>query len=415
MEIKKFLGLNNVTSPERFKAGELALASDVEIDNTGRLMSRRGRAIVNATPCHSAFSYDGGSFLSQGASIYGVEADLTLTLAKVLTSSAYVAYDFTLGVAYYSNGIDVGRFVGRTPKRWGVVTPVNQPTAVAAGGNMRAGRYMYAMTYVRNDGHESGTGLAGQIDLTVTGGIRLSGLEVSSDPDVTDKAIYVATRDGELLYRAAVVPNAQTTVVVSDEPAAGIPLTTQFASPPPPGMLVRIFNGIAYVVSGNMVYYSDPYNFELFRPDTNFLQFPGTVSLFDWVNTGIYVATTDSDGDGVENTGLTWFLSGSRPDQFDPKQVFAYGATPGTSVKVESGWFGSQVERIGDPALIWTSRHGVCVGNDGGSAHNLTESRYSFPSAQYGAALVRQNRGFVQYLVTMQGVGSANNAYVETI
>lgn len=415
MEIKKFLGLNNVTSPERFKPGELALATDMEIDNTGRLMSRRGKAVINATPSHSVFSYDGGAFLSQGVNIYGVEADLTLTLAKVLTSSAYVAYDFTLGVAYFSNGTDVGRFVGRTYKTWGVTPPVSQPVCVATNGNLRAGRYMYAMTYLRSDGHESGTGLAAQTDLTATGGLRLNGLEVSSNVDVTSKAIYVSTRDGEIMYLATVIPNAQTAVVISDEPSAGIPLTTQFAGPPPPGTIVRIFNGIAYVVSGNMVYYSDPYNFELFRPDNNFLQFPGTVSLFDWVNTGIYAATSDSEGDGDEGMGLTWFLAGGRPDQFNPKQVFNYGATPGTSCKVESGWFGPQVERIGEPALIWASRHGVCVGNDGGSAHNLTESRYSFPSAQYGAALVRQNRGFVQYLVTMQGVGSANNAYVETI
>lgn len=415
MEIKRFLGLNNTTSPERFKPGELALASDVEIDNTGKILSRRGKAVVNATACHSVFSYDGGAFVSQGATIYAVEADLSLTLAKTLTSAAYIAYESHANVVYYSNGVDSGRFVGRTAKLWGITPPVNQPAATSTSGNLPPGRYQFAMTYLRSDGQESGTGLAGTLDLTATGGIRLTGLEVSTDPDVMYKQIYVSTANGELLYWAATVPNAVPAGTITDEPLAGIPLTTQFAGPPPPGTTVRVFNGIAYVVSGNMVYYSDPYNFELFRQDTNFLQFPGNISLFDWVTTGMYIATEDTGGDGIEGSGLTWFLEGGRPDQFKPKQVFNYGATPGTSCKVESGWFGPQVERIGDPALIWASRHGVCVGNDGGSAHNLTESRYSFPAAQSGSAIVRSARGFVQYIVSMQGVGSENNAYVETI
>lgn len=415
MEIKKWLGLNNTTSPERMKPGELAVALDMDIDNTNRLMSRQGRTLIDAQACHSLYSYEGGSFLSRGTSIFAIEQPYSLTLAAVLTSSDPISYDSVAGVAYFSNGFDTGRFVGRTYHPWGVNVPVYQPVPSLTTGNLRAGRYQYALTFLRSDGHESGTGLAGYIDLSATGGIRLTNIEVSTNPEVSDKILYLTSRDGEVLYRVMTVPNSQTTAYITDEPLGGIPLTTQFAGPPPAGTQVVIYNGVAYVVRGDTVFYSDPYAFGLFRPDVNFLQFPGTISLFDWVNDGIYVATSDSEGDGSEGAGTTWFMAGDRPDKFQPKQVFNYGSTPGTSVRVDSGFFGKQVERIGEPALIWTSRHGVCVGNDGGVVHNLTESAYSFPSAQAGAALLRQYRGFVQYMTVQQGTGAANNAYVETL
>lgn len=416
MELKKFIGLCNTTSPERFKAGALAVALDMDIDNTGRLMSRRGKTLINPTACHSLYTYSGGTLLSQGSVVFAVNADLSLTSTKTLTSAGDVAYDSLNGVAYGTNGVDTVRFVGRTPKAWGVVVPATQPTASPAYGNLRAGRYQYALTFLRSDGHESGTGIAGFIDLPATGGVRLGNIAVSSDPDVTFKAIYLSARDGEVLYRAAIIPNALATTVVSDEPNAGIPLSTQFGGPAPAGTLVHIFNGIAYVVSGNVVYYSDPYNFELFRPATNFMVFPGNVGIFAGVNDGIYVATADSNSDGTEGgSGSTWFLSGTRPDQMKSKFVFDYGATPGTAVFVNDEYFGEQVERIGEPVLVWTSRHGVCVGGDGGNAHNLTEMAYSLPSAQDGAALIRKYRGFVQYMVAQRGTGAAINAYVETI
>ena len=377
-------------------------------------MSRTGRTVINATPGHSLYSYDGGAFVSQGANIYAIEANMALTLAKALTSSENVSYDATAGTAYYSNGVDTGRFVGRTPKQWGVVPPANQPASSATTGNLPAGRYTYALTFLRMDGHESGTGLAGAIDLSVTGGIRFDGIEVSTNPEISAKIVYLSSRNGETLYRAAVILNSQTSAVVADEPR-GIPLITQFASAAPPGTLVRIFNGVAYVISGNTVYYSEPYNLELFFLERNFMQFPGTISMFDWANDGVYVATTDTEGDGTEGNGTTWFLHGNRPDKFNPTQVFNYGSTPGTSVKLESGFFGALAEKIGSPSLIWTSRHGVCVGGDGGIVHNLTEGTFSLPSAIRGAALVREYRGFVQYITSMQGAGADNNAYTETI
>jgi hypothetical protein len=259
------------------------------------------------------------------------------------------------------------------------------------------------------------------VELTVRGGLVFSAIEVSTNPEVTAKMLYLSTPNGEVMYRAAVIPNADTSYTYrSDGLDLTVPLTTQFAGPPPAGDIVRVFNGIGYVVVGDVVYYSDPYNVELYRLGTQFLRFGGTVGMFDSVNTGLYVGTVASSNEDAEGGGLVWFLKGDRPDQFELWQMFDYGVIPGTAVKTDTSYLEPEEEQAADdgvpakPALLWASAHGICVGFDGGEVKNLTEEKYSFPVAQRGAGLVKQQRGYVQYLAVLQGDGSANNAYEES-
>lgn len=418
MEIKRFKGLRNTTSPERFTPGDLATALDVEIDNTGRVISRQGFTQVSAVAAHSLYANHGVTLLVEGVGLKAVEADFSRTSLRTLSSSAYVSFESVGDTIYYSNGVDTGRLVGRSPLQWGVAVPIGQPAAAATGGDLPPGRYMYAMTFLRSDGHESGTGSAGAIDLPLGGGIHFTGMEVSTNPEVSDKILYLSSPSGEVMYRARIVPNASTTMLYT----AGaldltIPLHTQFAGPPPAGKLVRYYNGHMCVVAGDVVYYSDPYNLELFHQEGNFLRFPGQVALFESVNDGIYVATTDLAGDDPETTGATWFLGGSRMDALKSLQVFDYGATPGTAARTLATYFDTVTGDRGDaveakaPAVVWASRHGVCAGFDGGQVRNLTEASYSFPIAQHGAGVVRQARGFVQYLSVLRGSGALNNNF----
>ena len=197
-----------------------------------------------------------------------------------------------------------------------------------------------------------------------------------------------------------------------------IPLITQFAGPPPAGTLVRGYNGMLYVVSGDTVYFSDPYGLELFRLDTNFLRFPGRIVMFESVNDGVYVGTADIGGEDAESVGATWFLSGDRPDRMKSTQLFDYGVVETTAVKTDAAYFetpapGQPQEEPARPAIIWLSRHGIILGKDGGSVQNLTEDKYSLPIASRGAVILRQSRGFAQFIVSLQAPGDAYNAYLE--
>lgn len=418
IEIKKFRGIRNTTSPERFRPGELAVALDVEVDDTGRVLSRQGTTLLSATAAHSLYANHVVAVLVEANTLKAIESDFSRTTIRVLTSSAPVSYDTLGDTIYYSNGVDTGRLVGRTPKQWGVTPPVGQPVATRVAGALPTGRYMYALTFLRSDGHESGTDLAGAIDLPAASGIAFTGMEVSTNPDVSDKILYLSSPNGEVMYRAMTVPNGQTSVTYSSGALdLKLPLTTQFAGPPPPGTMVRVFNGQACTVVGDAVYYSDPYNLELFRQDTSFLRFPGQVALFECVNDGLWVATTDLAGDDPETSGSTWYLAGSKMSELKSGQVFDYGAIPGTGVKTLAAYFNTTAGDAGDaiesgtPAVVWAGRHGACVGFDGGRVRNLTETIYSFPAAQRGAGLVRQVRGFVQYLSVLRGSGAANNSF----
>lgn len=418
MEIKKWKGLRNTTSPERFALGDLATALDVEIDNTGRVISRQGFTQVSAVAAHSLYANHGVTLLVEGTVLKAVEANFSRTTIRTLSTSGFVSFETVGDTIYYSNGVDTGIIKGRTPLQWGVTPPIGQPAANPIAGDLPPGRYMYAMTFLRADGHESGTGSAGAIDLPLGGGIQFTGMEVSTNAEVSDKILYLSSPSGEVMYRARIVPNATTTLIyASGALDLTIPLHTQFAGPPPAGKTVRYYNGHMCVVVGDVVYYSDPYNLELFRQESGFLRFPGQVAVFESVNDGIYVATTDLAGDDPETSGATWYLGGARMDALKSIQVFDYGATPGTGTKTLATYFDTVTGDVGGavdakaPAVVWASRHGVCVGFDGGQVRNLTEAFYSFPIAQHGAGVVRQARGFVQYLSVLRGSGALNNNF----
>lgn len=412
-EIKQFLGLRNTTNPERYRTGELEVAMDVELDDTGQLLSRQGQTVVNATPSHSLYSNHNVALLMQENAMKAIESNFSLTTLQTLGNSDPVSYDTLADTIYWSNGMQVGRLLGRTPARWGTTPPMGQPTAIASPGSLPVGRYLYAMTFVRDDGQESGTGVAGTVDLASTGGITFGNMEVSTSPGIRGKVLYLSGTNGEALNALIEVPNNQVSYAFSGPIGArGHALRTQFAGPPPAGTIVRVFNGTTYVVAGDTVFFSKGYSPELFDIRTDFLRFPGQVAMFECVKAGIYVGTADVEGDDPETTAATWYLAGSSPEDFTSNIVNDYGVIPGTATKcaasliAEPGASGST--KTGE-AVVWTSRHGACIGYEGGSVVNITEPRYSFPSAQRGAGVVRQHRGFVQYLGVLNGPGSANN------
>lgn len=407
MEIKKWFGLRNTTSPERFKPGEMAVATDVEIDDTGKLMSREGMTVVSVTPAHSLYANDFITLVVEGTALRAVEPDFSRTTIRNLTTSAPISYETFAGTVYYSNGVDSGRLVGRTHSQWGVTPPVGQPYATQIPGKLPPGRYMYAMTFLRDDGHESGTGAAGSIEVPAFGGVQFSAMEVSTNPLVSAKLLYLSEANGEVMYEVAKVPNGTTTHAVTSN-FGGPALTTQFAGPPPAGSMVRYFNGNMFVVVGSTAFYSDPYNLELFRPSDSYMQFPGQVALFESVNDGLYVATADMRGEDGKTAGRTWYLAGARPDQMKNRTIFDYGAVPGSGARTMASYFNTTAGDAGGaidpgaPAVVWSSRNGICVGFDGGLARNLTEERFELPFSKQAAAVVRMARGFAQYIAVLR-------------
>lgn len=403
MEIKVFRGLRNVTSDERFVEGDLALADNLDLDNTGALRSRVKTSLLQAGAYHSLWA-DGDVCLVVNSSndLLRVNPDWSLTTLTRLSSGRRVSYARLANQVYLSNGVDSLRIVNGEPLLWGTPRPSAQPAAEAAAGTLPPGSYQYAMTYRRADGQESGTGPAKSIELASSGGIRFTGLESSTDPEVRDKLIYLSGPNGTELFRVLVVPAGETTAVFRGPiEEATIRLETQFASPAPAGDIVEIWNGSTFVANGNLVHYSDPYALERFRLGTQFLQFPGVVTMFAAVNDGIYVSTLEK----------TWFLTGNDPSALKSRELFDYGALPGTATKTVYEDIKAEEGGYSGKAVFWASPQGACLGLDGGMASNLTEKHFAYTSGQRGSGIVRRARGYTQYLAALEGTGVAGNSY----
>lgn len=403
IEFQAFAGLRNNTAAERLDLKDLQVAENVDIDDTGRIVRRLGKTSRLAGATHSIWSPDKSICLAvQGTTLKRVRATGTAsyslsTLRAGLTSGARMSYWAVNGAVYYSNGFETGIVQDGASRSWGLENPIGQPGATRIGGYLPAGRYQFALTYRRNDGQESGTGIAGTIDLASKGGIRFTGIPVSSDATVSHKVVYLTATNDELLYRAMVIANADTSAEYRNEGYdLRIPLKTQFGETAPAGQFVAWYRGHMLVASGSVLWRSMPFRHELFMLDKAFNVFAADINLLAPVNDGVYI--------GADKT---YFLSGKSPDAWGLNRVAEYGAIPGTASYpvAEAGYAGEGI------VALWASERGHCAGGDGGAFRNLTESRFSYPTAQRGAGIMRQLKGLNQYLAVLEGTGAANNAF----
>ncbi len=405
MEIKKFKGLKNTTSPERLEPGYLAVAQNVDIDDTSRILTRKGVTSLLAGGYHSLW-VDGDTALVVNATndLCRLNGNFTTTALTRMSSAARVSYNRQGGTVYVSNGTDILRLQNGAPLKWGTLPPLTPGRAAPGAGSLPAGRYLYRLTYVRASGAESGASDLGVVELASPGGISFSELPSSDDPEVAAKYIYLSTPNGTELFRAAAVPAATASYAyLGGSQDLTARLETENDVPPLAGHIVEWHAGLMYVVRGGTAYYSHPYRYESFDLVRRYFSFPGRITLFAAVNDGVFLATAER----------TWFLAGRDPAQMQVADVFNYGAIEGTAAKTEVGKVKALSEaQEGEPsgmAVMWTTSHGVCVGTDGGRAINMTEREFSFPSAQRGAGLVRQVRGYTQYLSILEGTGVAAN------
>lgn len=404
MEISRFAGLVNVVPPERLTANQLAVARDVDVDDSGALRTRLGQTQVDASSSHSMWASRDICLVAQGVDLKRMTASGALTQVARLAHDGPISYVEANHVVYFTNGVDTGRIVGGVAKRWGIVPPVGQPAAAATVGHLPAGRYAYAMTFLRSDGLQSGSRTPASIDLASPGGIQFTGMEESDDPDVVGRAIYLSLPNGEEVYLAAVAPPTGSTFsYMGGGHDLSYALEPGLVEPAPAGSICEVHAGVMYVADGPVLWYSEQYAFERFRRANRFIQMPGDISLVASVNDGLYVATEDA----------AWYLRGKDPLALEATQVLSYGAVPGTSVKFDSAYLRDDSEGSSDTqsACLWFSPRGVILGLAGGRVKNLTEDNFSFPTGQRGAGLFRVQRGYPAYVATLHGDGAAPNAY----
>lgn len=166
-----------------------------------------------------------------------------------------------------------------------------------------------------------------------------------------------------------------------------------------PGNHLSFYNGQLYSSFGNVTHFSLPYDIETMDSRQCRILWPEPVKMQIEVDNGIWFSAGNR----------TYFLRGDGMDESSLEQKASYPAIPGTAVKAKAEHFGFQ--KIFGNVVLWASTQGVCLGTSDGHLINLSESRYSCPSGQSGAGLLRQQNGCVHYLAVTQDGGEQFNIY----
>lgn len=388
IEIKGAKGIRNDLSPERLDQQDLLSAVNVELDETGKISRRLGVTQLLPGDAHSLFASGDDCYLVLNGVLVRLNADGT-QMPIIAVSGRRVAYCRSGAGVMWSDGLQSGIIKGASNRRWGIAPPPAFSAASAGSGALRDGHYLYTMTYVRNDGVESGAPICGRVD--AQGGISF-GLPVSDDPAVTQKRIYLSAWNGEMPYLAATVANATTSITIGGEPPAGVPLRTQFMGAAPAGQVVGYYNGRAYVAQGRFLHYSQPYEYELFDLASGYLAFPSNIRTFAAVTDGVFVGLDDG----------TVFLAGSDPTLFERRAVADYGTVLGTEQEVPEHYVLDDNTRAQGAQVMWMSKQGVILGGSGGYYKNLTGGRYLLPpDVKTGASLFKLRGGSPQLVVSL--------------
>lgn len=386
IELRGGNGVRNDVSPERFSLQDLAVGENIDIDETGKISRRAGRTLIESGDFHSLWSKHGFTLVVKDGVLNRYRTALE-PIASGITRR--VAYEYANDRVYWTDGTQHGivSSSGNTP--WGIEPPAPVLVSTSSLGAMPPGRYLCSMVYVRSTGQESGAPLSMVAELSSHGSLVFSSLSVSADPLVTLKRLYVTKPNGEVLYLAAQVANSVTTLTISDDEfLTEVPLRTQFMKPCPGGTRVAEYRGRLYVVSGSFVWYSLPYEYELFDL-RHFLSFGSEVRTFAPVSDGIFV--------GLEKE--TFFLSGIEPEKFAVIPKAAYGGVAGSETYVRADLLGE--EGVGDEVALWMGTTGFCLGFKGGELKNLTSARFGMPDAREGACLFKIRSGTPQALASL--------------
>lgn len=399
-----FTGLRNNTTTSRFGLTDLEVARNVDLDDTGRASRRDGRSKVVTGSCHSLGpSGFTRCFYVSGMTLYELLNNYSTVAMATVTPNLPITY-FVSGTRYYwTNGIDKGCIEGSTNRSWGLIVPPMITGTVGAGTLMlgkedkTTARYQFTMTYLRNDGQESGAGPANYLDVPNSGGIEFSNIPVSSDPTVTRKAIYISEANSEKLFLAIRLLNATTSVIYRDRGRMTLPLATQFLGPPPSGTVISQQGGSMLMAVDNRLHYSEPYAFELFDK-RKYHVFPSKINIVCSFDEGTHIGT---------QTEHVWLHAGT-PDQFNWDSRAPYGAIPGTLDFIDNSFITFENSKYGGadvtgPIGIWATTNGIVAGTPDGHLRNMTGNKFLYPEQPRGAGLVRFTKGIGQYLVTLQG------------
>lgn len=383
-----FNGLRNDVTAERFDAGDLAVANNIDIDKSGRIARRDGYTSIRAGSTHSLWSNPQGTrcMFMQGNTLYQLNPDYTAVQLATLSNSSRVSCEQVNDLVYFSNGVDTGVVEqGGAVRSWGVAPPV-LPSVDIGTGSMPAGTYMVTMTYLCADGQESGAPEAALMQVPAGASLLFMNMPVPRDPRIVAKSIYITEPNGEDLYQALVVGASVVNAVYSnDTTELNLPCDSMFLQAAPAGQLVAYYRSRMWVAQDDLLCPSEPFAYERFDP-RNYIQLDGRITMLGALTDKELYDTGKNSGFFVGTDRSCGALVGSSPEDFQYVPKMSSGAVFGAMAKIDGSVFeDGATGTLELPA--WLTTAGICVGMPGMVVRNLTRTKYTFPVGTHGAGL----------------------------
>lgn len=400
VELTEFKGLNNVLSPERTPADYLKEATDVDIDKTGGIRKRKGYSLQVAGSFHSLWADGGDCFAVKDGDLVRIRSDYSTSTLVSNVGDGKICFEKYDGAVYYTSAGYKGIIEGDDVVPFGIDSPNPRPTLSSGAGVLTKGTYQVALTYVTGDGRESGAGLGQVVEVPANTGIDISNIPSSPDSRVVTTRIYCSTPNGEVLYLVEEIPHGTTSWSIADVHAATTPLKSFNVYPAPTGHIIRESHGYMFIAQDNILWYSEPFAPEWWKPHANFMVFEDRIRAVMPTEGGMWVAAD-----------ALYYLSGRTPSEMKKKEVEPVTAVEGSDVKIVGAYIFIENTPIGYKWLVTTDK-GIFVCFNDGIALNMTEKNVAFPEADEGTAMFVQEDGINRYMSLLKEKRDSENTAV---
>lgn len=356
--------------------GSLLRAINVNFDNDGWPLRRAGTSQVLAgTTGLSAFTTKDYFLFQDGGTLYKVNTTNWSTTALVsgLNAAAKIKYLNYANQIWFTNGLVTGRVDSSgNYKNWGCATAT--ATAVSTAGDLPAGRYMVAATFVDSSGIEHSADKAAVITLNGTQDITAN--VTSVDANATHVKFYITEPNGEDLFFTKQVAVGALPTTITDANYSEEFLRTQHLSPPIAGDGLFAYNGMIIIYAENYLFPSLGANHHLYEISETIEARPRNILAGAGLNTGFWT---------VCDKGAYW-TTGNVPEDWTTKEKdsrkYAKGSLVLPGYLIPGGDLGS------DLVALFVSEDGLIVGLPSGELKPLMKERIKLDVSGKEASIV---------------------------
>lgn len=408
VELTSFQGLNNVLPPERTPNTHLKVAENIDLDKSGGIHKRPGYSLKLSGSFHSLWGENNNFLAVKDNSLVRIKEDFTTSEIAPYAGHERVSYtsiEWSDDIFYVSKSAH-GHIRGDKVSPIGYVPPT-PPTLseVTGNGQMTSGRYQVSLTYIDENGEESGARVSQVIDILGGSDIHVTNITSSSEDLITGINIYCSMPNGDILYKVGSTSNTSGTFIISGVHSQGVtPLKSFNMSPAPYGDIIRYYKGRLWIADGKTLWFSSPFSFKWFNLQTDFFQFESKITELMAVENGLWVGT---------EAGL-FYMGGKTPDDMKLDLIEPLKVVAGTGERIVGSYLFIENTPIGYKWLVTTNK-GILVCFNNGIALNLTETNVVFPEADSGVSSFLQIGGINRYLTLLEEKKPSNNAAASDI